>query len=75
MPTVETYVGYVEVDVELDDFDTDELKEELERRGEHVFDSLYAQGLLRDLYEKRRNGQDFAYELDEIIYQALGRVS
>ena len=51
------------------------LKEELERRGEHVFDSLYAQGLLRDLYEKRRNGQDFAYELDEIIYQALGRVS
>ena len=71
----EVYVGYVDVDIE--DFDTEDLKEELERRGESVgFDeSGYTHDLLKDLYEKRRSGQDYTYELDQIIYYSLGRVS
>ena len=71
----EVYVGYIDVDI--DDIETEDLREELERRGEcvSVDHSGYVNGLLKDLYEKRRTGQDFTYELDEIIYYSIGRVS
>lgn len=72
MPTIETYV---EVDVDLDDFDTEDLIEELERRGETYTENSYVLDLIKALYEKRRNGQDYNWELDEIIHQTIGRVS
>lgn len=72
---VEAYVGYIDVDVDLDDFDTDDLKEELERRGQPVVSNEYVTDLLKTVYEKRRLGQNFDYELDEFIYQTLGRVT
>lgn len=75
MPTVEAYVGYVDVEVDLDDYDTDELLDELRRRGnEYALEGdplLY----LRDIYELRRTGKDYQRELDKLIYSALGRVS
>ena len=71
MPTIETYV---EVDVDLDDFDTDDLIEELERRGETYTENSYVIELIKALYEKRRTGQDYNWELDEIIHQTIGRV-
>jgi hypothetical protein len=37
MPTVSVDVGYVDVDVDLDDFDDDELADELEHRGYIVY--------------------------------------
>lgn len=71
MPTIETYV---EVDVDLDDFDTEDLIEELERRGETYTSNSYVLDLIKALYEKRRNSQDYNWELDEIIHQTIGRV-
>lgn len=71
----EVYVGYVDVDIDLEDFDSDELKEELERRGVGFVDNIYVKELLRIIYEKRRNGQDYKYELDTILYETIGRVS
>lgn len=71
MPTVETYV---EVDVDLDDFDTDDLIEELERRGRGIeVASRSGTELVTAIFEKRRMGRDYQSELDELIYIAIGR--
>lgn len=72
MPTIETYV---EVDVDLDDFDTEDLIEELKSRGETYTANSYVLELLKALYQKRQSGQDYTYELDTIIYETIGRVS
>jgi hypothetical protein len=63
----------VEVDVDLGDFDTDDLIEELESRGSG---SAYGDGkdTLRTIYEKRRLGQDYQLELDQLIYAGLGKI-
>ena len=72
MATVETYV---EVEVELDDFDTDDLIEELEKRGKGMeVSSRTGTELVSAIYEKRRNGRDYQQELDELIYVAIGRI-
>jgi hypothetical protein len=63
----------VEVDVELDDFDTDELIEELERRGTGTIEYGNGTEVLRAIYEKRRLGQDYQSELDQLIWLGLGR--
>lgn len=71
MPTVYTEV---EVDVDLGDFDTDDLIEELESRGR----SLEVPGtsgteLVEQIHEKRRLGKDYQRELDELIYTVTGK--
>lgn len=63
----------VEVEVELDDFDTDDLIEELESRGEFA-NSTGSTSILRTVYNKRRLGKDYQQELDELIYSVLGRI-
>lgn len=72
MPTVETYV---EVDVDLDDFDDDDLIEELERRGKG-FDvaNETPTELVKQIYQKRRLGQDYQQELDDLIYITIGKI-
>lgn len=64
----------VEVDVDLGDFDTDDLIEELESRGSGVLDYGDGKDVLRSIYEKRRLGQDYQFELDALIYLGLGRI-
>jgi hypothetical protein len=66
----------VEVDVELADFDTDDLLEELESRGALPADSQGdAKGLLEAIWMKRRMGRtDYQTELDQLIYAGLGRI-
>ena len=72
MPIVETYV---EVEVELSDFDTDDLIEELESRGKGMeVASQSGTELLTTIYEKRRLGQDYQRELDELIYVGIGKI-
>jgi len=67
---VETYV-----DVDLDDFDTDDLVEELERRGMGMeVGSRSGTELLTVIYQKRRLGQDYQRELDELIYLGIGKI-
>lgn len=68
----------VDVDVELSDFDDDDLIEELERRGLDLNTKFVDGDTMRDylttLYEKRRLGQDYQAELDKLIYYGLGRI-
>jgi hypothetical protein len=65
----------VEVDVDLSDFDTEDLIEELESRGAGV-EPEFGDGkeILQTIYEKRRLKQDYQAELDQLIWMGLGRV-
>jgi hypothetical protein len=63
----------VEVEVDLDDFDDDELLDELERRGTGVMDYGNGKEVLEAIYEKRRLGQDYQQELDQLIWLGIGR--
>ena len=62
----------VEVDVDLGDFDTDELIDELENRG-HMADTN-SKEIVESIYQKRRNGVDYQSELDQLIYVVLGKI-
>lgn len=73
MPEVEVWTT---VDVELDDFDTDDLVEELEKRGLKVLDSNVqgdGDSLLEKIWQARREGRPFDHLLDEYLYRVLGR--
>ena len=66
----------VEVDVDLSDFETDDLIEELESRGHMVSDDAGNDHseILTDIWQKRRLGQDYQRELDNLIYAVLGKI-
>ena len=64
----------VEVDVDLDDFDTDDLIEELESRGAGTHEYGDGKEHLMAIYEKRRLGKDYQAELDQLIWLGLGKV-
>ena len=64
----------VEVDVELSEFDTDDLIEELESRGAGVTDYGDGKDILMAIYEKRRLGKDYQTELDQLIWLGLGKI-
>ena len=75
MPTIYTEV---EVDVDLDKFDDDDLVDEMERRGLDL-NSKYINGdqmreLLTQVWIKRRQGQDYQRELDQLIWYGIGKV-
>lgn len=75
MPTVYTEV---EVDVNLDSFDDDDLVEELERRGLDL-NTKYIDGdqmreLLTQVWSKRRQGQNYQRELDQLIWYGIGKI-
>lgn len=72
MPTVYTEV---EVDVDLDDFDDEDLIDELQRRGRGFeVNSRTPTELVDQIYQLRRNGRDYQRELDELIYVTIGRI-
>lgn len=69
----------VEVDVDLSDFDTDDLIEELEGRGldynTNGVDGDDMRALLEQIWVKRRNNNtDYQRELDALIWGVLGKV-
>lgn len=61
----------VDVDVDLSDFDTDDLVEELEGRGV-TFDTT-GKELLEKIYLLRRMGKPFEAELDQMLWACLGK--
>jgi hypothetical protein len=68
----------VDAEVDMSDFDTDDLIEELESRGKWPgssdirFDSTE---LLETIWKKRRLGNhDYQQELDKLIYGVLGKI-
>jgi hypothetical protein len=66
----------IKIDVELSEFDTDDLLDELESRGQLPAEASFnAKELLEAIWLKRRNGNDnYQTELDQLIYQVLGHV-
>ena len=65
---------YTEVDVDMSDFDTDDLIEELKSRGAGTAEYGDGKEFLQAIYEKRRLGRDYQAELDQLIYLGLGRI-
>lgn len=63
----------VEVDVNLSDFETDDLIEELESRGLDITNHGDGTDVLRAIHEKRRLGQDYQTELEQLIWLGLGK--
>lgn len=72
MPTIYTEV---EVDVDLSEFSDDDLLEEIEIRGlgAEAADTE-ATELIQTIFAKRRLNQDYQRELDELIYNTIGRI-
>ena len=65
----------VEVDVDLADFDTEDLVEELESRGVgELVEVDDGKEILQIIYEKRRLGKDYQTELDQLIWLGLGKI-
>ena len=63
----------VEVDIDLSEFETDDLIEELESRGAGTGEFGDGKDILMSIYEKRRLGQDYQTDLDQLIWLGLGR--
>ena len=66
----------VEVEVDLTDFETEDLIEELEDRGQGmngtgIYDS---KELVEQIWMLRRNGKDYQRQLDDLIYNVTGRI-
>jgi len=74
MSRYRTVYKEVEIDVDLEDFDDEEIIDEMERRGLGVVDGANTTGLLVTIYHKRRNGKDYQTELDQLIYNGIGRI-
>ena len=66
----------VEVDVDLSDFETDDLIEELESRGSLPAEANgNANELVEAIWLKRRMGNnDYQTELDQLIYTVTGKI-
>jgi hypothetical protein len=74
MSRTKTVWSEVEVDVDLADFDTSDLIEELESRGSGTVNHGGNKELLEKIYLLRRNGRDYQVELDALIYSGLGKI-
>ena len=67
-----------EVEVDLAEFDTDDLVEELESRGYDYntqgVDADEMRLVLESIWQCRREGKDYQTQLDQLIYGVLGKV-
>ena len=69
-----------EVEIDLSEFNTSDLVEELESRGHDFAENDIPLGdgngnsLLEQIYQKRRTGRNFDAELDEFLQLSLGRI-
>jgi len=68
----------VDVEIELDEFDDDELIRELDRRGldynTQGVDADEARDMLEQVHQLRRTGQNYEAALDQLIYYVLGKM-
>ena len=64
---------YVDIDVDMTDFDDDDIIAEFESRGLGEVPGDI-KDLLQAIFEKKRNGRDFERELDQLLYNSLGRI-
>jgi hypothetical protein len=72
----------VDVDVDIDDIisdiDTDDLLDELKRRGADYntegVDGDLNREILENIHQKRRLGKDYQDDLNTLIYNVLGKI-
>lgn len=68
----------VDIDEIMDDIDTDDLIDELKRRGKNFnlegLDGDANREILETIYQKRRLGNDYQTELELLIYNVLGKI-
>ena len=73
-----TFSTHTDVEVNLDEWDTDDLIEELETRGldynTEGVDGDQMRSILEQIWLKRRTGKEYQTELDQLIYGVLGKV-
>ena len=76
MSKYKTVYTEVEVDIDISEFDTEDLLDELEYRGKlPVEGSFDSKELVEKIWMKRRMGNnDYEFELDQLIYAVTGRV-
>lgn len=63
----------VEVEVDLSDFDDEDLIEELEIRGKYFPTMGDSDELIDKIFHLRRQGKSYERELDEYLYFRTGR--
>jgi hypothetical protein len=73
--TRKTIYTEVEVDVDISEFDTEDLLDELASRGSlpQEYDNNTKE-LLEKIWQNRRENKPFDSELDRLIYDVLGKV-
>jgi len=76
MSKYRTVYTEVEVEVDISEFSTDDLLDELASRSSLPIEGdLNSKELLEKIWLKRRNGNnDYQEELDRLIYEVLGYV-
>ena len=75
MSKYKTVYTEVEVEVDLTDFETEDLIEELEDRDELPSRGLFnTNELVEQIWMLRRNGKDYQRQLDNLIYNVTGRI-
>lgn len=64
------------IDIELEDFEDDDLIEEVKSRGFHVFEdyTTSTDEDLEQIYLLRRRGLPYDHLMDSYIYKVLGKV-
>ena len=64
------------IDIELEDFEDDDLIEEVKSRGFHVFEdyTTSTDEDLEQIYLLRRRGLPYDHLMDAYIYKVLGKV-
>ena len=69
-------MAYISVDIELDEFDDDELIKEVKSRGFQVVEdnSTSIDEDLEQIYLLRRRGLPYDHLMDAYIYKVLGKV-
>ena len=64
----------VEVEVDLADFETDELIEELESRDEMIDMKYNIASIVESIYNLKRHNRSYDKEVNDLIYNVLGRI-
>jgi hypothetical protein len=67
----------IDVEVDLDEFCSDDLVAELNRRAlnHHLLESLpESLDLIKQIYQLRRTGQEYQRELDKLFYLVLDKI-
>lgn len=75
MSRTKTVYTEVEVDIDISDFETEDLLDELESRGSlPLAEHGDAKEIVEAIWMKRRLGKDYLRDLDELIYSVTGRI-